>query len=596
MSFPFRVGTSCIAFVLIAGSIACAADTSKADSTSTAGSDADIGLVHRRVKSDLNAAVMRLAGAEDWKSYLQIDELHSALESPLDSNLESIFQAIEFTRKRLIGLHPGLEVQELMDLRNSLNTLSKTLEVELRGTEFRDSLSESRDRLLELTNRDREINSATYRQLAADAAWLEQYGQAPELVSRLKSEFNNPNVILSISSHALELITERDVYENEPIDKTQDGRKITGQAIATGRAFLQPVFGNGAGLGQVVFQGNIESTLNTGQGPASVKLVGNTSLTAVRPVHFSAASFDLDETIPSSCTSLRTAAICTKRNGVGSRLIKRIANRVVEKERPEATSDLNMEVVETFTQQFDEEISAEIRAAETDFQKEVFAPLQRLDLNPSNIQFVSSDSDLKIAYRLDGGYGLAAPTPPRYVPSDSIGVLVHESAINRIADRLLAGESFDELAKVLDEFGIKLPEEELDKLPTDLGVDFAERQPITAKFENNMLEITISGDRFRVGKALLVAMNAVIRYEVVQANGETKLVLAGEPEVLPPKNGKSGRFILQRNILKRRLSKELPAEYVVEPFKLPEPGDRLGELQIQNFKTDDGWLQLSFSP
>lgn len=537
-----------------------------------------------------------------WQQFLKLPELLEALtNSQATDQAESTDQhglrkAVSATRARLIGGHKGLEIDELTSLRTALAEYAVAYD-----------LSQSEDALAEFNRQIEELKKllpslatgATtiddYRRMAPIVSWLEQRQQTPALVSLIKSRFNQPNVVITIDDSTVQQLTIQDVHEVESVNEVQDGRHITGQAVATGKAFVVPVSGSYANELQVVFNGTIQTTLNGSQGPVSFQLLGNTALTARRPVLLSRDGFQSLSSVPAACTVLSTQAVCTRRNGVGSKLIRKIAKNMIDKERPEAQADLNVEATQGFLTEFEKEIDLEIASAESDFREDLIAPLVRMDLDPEQLDFRTSASNLKIQMKIDGGYGLAATAPlPESSVEDDIRVAVHESVIDRVADRMLAGEEISDFTKLADDLGFSLSEEDLAQMPDDIGITFADQQPVTAEFEGDMLTITIRGKRFRLGRNLLVAMKAVIRYHVAAEGGRLRLTLAGEPEVLPPdRGGRSGRFFAQKNVLKRRLQKDLPAEQILEPFDLPEPADGLGMIQFVNSTLQKGWLQIS---
>lgn len=532
-----------------------------------------------------------------WSDFLGLDSLRTLVLSEAasesdEANREAVEEALEFSRRRLIGDHVGLEIPQIVALRSALRQLSieerllKNREAnELKFKTAVDAIADAYRQPLDAYER--------YVAIEAPVAWLEFHGQADELVRIVKREYSHPNVIVDISKDTLKRMTLKDVYEVEPIDECEDGRHITGQAVATGQAFLQPVGGTQGNECQIVFSGTIRSTLRGKEGPVSFQLIGDTAVTAYRPVLMSDDRFQALSSLPVAATCLRTDQICTKRNGMGARMIRKIAARMIDKEQPEAQQDLNKKAVESFVEKFEEEIDEELLDAERDFQEDIANPIARMDLTSTPIGFHASTEGLQLALKLDGGYGVTAPSIP---PTDSVAgdfrVAVHESTVNRLADHLLAGEEISNFPQMAKELGVELDEQALDSLPSDIGIEFAEEKPLTVEFANSVLAVTLRGQRYRIGRLVLVAMNATIRYRVQSKDGRLVLTMEGEPEITAPSGGRGARFIQQRRILKARLLKDLPKEEILEPFDLPSPADAIGKVKFALSNVDGGWLQL----
>ncbi len=574
--------------------------------------------------------------ANAWRGFLQLSELRQMLVQheppafqPIDlqdrdykhTDAETLYldrlQQLRTMAAKFIGKHEGLERSPLLRVRASLKQLVLATELSVDAS-LEEVFKAKRNAIIELLAQPNLGDIEFHRQLAQLASWLDQYDQAEAWTADAIARWSRPNLRLGISREAMQHVTIRSVCETKPIHEIEDGRRITGQALATGHAYMVPIDSTstsmlGHGLisqCRVEFDGNIQSSLNGSEGPISFGLLGNTRLTTYLPVAFSTKSFVVFPIQATSSTNLQTRHVSTRRNGIGSRLVRKVATRVIEKKRPESERGLDEGAVERFSKSFMEDVTKEIREAEIDFKSDMIAALDRVDMQPHDFQFVGDASKLEVQMTLNGGFGLGAsplPPPPITAPVSLIPsprmtprvaadlyVQVHESTVDRIAQRMLAGETVRDFSAVIRAAGFALSEDQAAELPKDLVIELANDRPVTATFDNDMLKLVVRCAAFQVGRARPVALNIVIRYRVTVDAGKLRLDLEGEPEITPPETGSTIRFITLKNVVARRLEPEIPKSKSFDGFNLPAPADRLGYVWFDTAHAENGWMTITF--
>ncbi|MEM6364350.1 MAG: hypothetical protein AAF745_07985 [Planctomycetota bacterium] len=539
---------------------------------------------------DVESYLLQHDPSGQWRLYLQLDALANALS--VGELSEAARAVIDEAYDRMFANIPGLETPAILSLRRSLRTVIQ-VDAHLQQTELADVFRvKQRELVSRLGEPDSVRNLNWFRDVQALIAWFDEHEQAATAVVAAKALFSRPNMIAAISAPALAQVTRRPVDESEPICEMSDGRLIHGRAVATGVAEMIPSTADPAQC-RIVFDGQVRSTLNGSEGPVVFRLGGLTRLHVEQPVTLSVDAFAMQSTLPNASTQLWTDRVATKRQFPGSRLVRSIARRMIAKERPVARQSLNENSRDQFVEQFQADVAAEMAEAFAEFQSELISPLDRLDVRPDDLQFVGMPDRLQTRMTLTGGYGLGAPghVSSRMQETD-LAVSIHESVVNRLAQRLLAGETFTDLAQLAQTSGIELTDEQLAKLPDDFAITFSDQQPVTARIEDDVIEITVRGAGYEVGGAVLVAMNATIRYRVVVEEGHLVLLLDGEPVVTPPADGESGRFYLQKNVLEKRLINELPSRATIDPIEFPPPADRLGLGRFASAIVDAGWFQI----
>ncbi|MCM2374317.1 hypothetical protein [Aporhodopirellula aestuarii] len=581
----------------------------------------------------LNELVLYLgegSNAEAWKQFLQLGELRELLTTlptptfaPIDFDAPDVepsesetdyleqIQQIRVVAARLIGKHEGLERGVITRLRESIKDVVLASELMVDAT-LEESFNSRRDAIVELLASPHQNDLAFYRELLPLASWMDQYGQAVSWTPYAKSSWSRPNLRLSISAAAMRHVTMRPIREIKPIDECDDGRRITGRALVIGTAYMAPVNSVFTGISynqppqcQILFDGNIESTLNGSEGPVSFGLIGNTLMRAQTPVMLSTNGFTVLPIQTSSSTHLRTRHVSTRRNGVGSRLIRKIATNVIEKKQPESQRNLDIGAVERFSKSFMEDVAQEILEAEMDFKSDVLAAMDRADIRPIDFHFVGSAEKLKIDMTLNGGFGLGAPplSPPPIIPhlptfspraDPDMTIQLHESVVERVAQRMLAGETISDFSALFKSAGLPISEEQDDEIPDDILIELTDDLPVKARFENDTLELVVRCDRFQVGRASPIAVDFTLRYHVRIEAGNVKFELLDDPKVTPPENRRAGvRFYTLKNVVARRLKKDVPKEQTIDGFDLDPPADRLGHLSFDTAEVKDGWMTLT---
>ena len=163
---------------------------------------------------------------------------------------------------------------------------------------------------------------------------------------------------------------------------------------------------------------------------------------------------------------------------LGVDLIRKIAKKAIAKEHPAARRDLDKKSREKFVKQFQGDVAEEMLEAWNDLQSDLFAPLDRLDVRPKDFDFKTNASGLVARMTINGGFGLGATSPPDEPPLiGDLGVSIHESVINRMAQRMLAGETITDFQKLAKSSGVKLTPEQIEEIPDDVSIRLAERPP-----------------------------------------------------------------------------------------------------------------------
>ncbi|MEM9365375.1 MAG: hypothetical protein AAGD07_05215 [Planctomycetota bacterium] len=537
---------------------------------------------------------------EGWQDYLRLESLRSRLLTSgpaitwTEVDVTRLRLDLDKARERLIRNHPGVETASLVRLRDALHALSLALRLKHDKAVSHRFERVRNDMLERLQSKDVGLVQQR-REIVRAASWLDEFGQAQEAVSLLRPYCAHPNVVVRLTAGAIEAVTKNEVRKTEPINRSSDGRRITGEALVTGNVWMAPAAPLRDAHLQVVFDGSVRSTLDGKQDPVSFRMVGDTDLRVRQPILMRPEQFLLQAVETQSRTRVHSERIAVGVDGVVGRIIRRLAVREMQDERSTTEAELDKGTRDRFVASFREDVADQINKNHARFEDGILLPLARMDLQSRTLGFESDGDSLQLAMLVNGGFGLGASGNPN-LPSAStadIQIAIHETSFNRVAQRFLAGEIITDLASLARKVGTSLPEGLEESALNQFEVRFADFQPITATFEGGQMRFTCRADAYRVGSVQLVGMNIIIAYQITAEDGNLRFALADKPRVVAPESGRSGRFYVQKNILSRRLQAELPVHRAFPGFQLEDLGQELGELQFVHAACDDGWLQVS---
>ena len=128
------------------------------------------------------------ANAEAWKRYLGWQELQQliATRSPDPA-------AVTSAAMPLFSGQPGLELPAFLELREALVAYNRLLSAQAEP-EMQQRLTEQLIALREALQKAGDDPAAATAEIAARLDWLEQLGQAAELVTRVRQSFDHPNL------------------------------------------------------------------------------------------------------------------------------------------------------------------------------------------------------------------------------------------------------------------------------------------------------------------------------------------------------------------------------------------------------------------
>jgi hypothetical protein len=435
-------------------------------------------------------------------------------------------------------------------------------------------------------------------------ARLEESGQAPATVARIRSAVNRPNLFLDVDESLLGTAVNRAVDETAPINDTVLGTRVRGSGRTTGLVLLDFVPSLQQAMVDLKLDATNHSDTRGSQGPVTVRTLGTTTVGARKRILIDDQRVAALPVEAHADTDTRTAGIGVNKR-FGQRLIRKIASRKIAEMRPQAEAISAAKARERVRTQFEEQTASAIAQASRDYQNKFRRPLMERGWYPELLHMSTSDSRLSVTARKALADQVGAFSAPPAVDSDAVlAARVHETLVNNAAEITLGGRTITQ----------QFIEEQIKKnngtLPEALGNDpdqqpwsitFAKRKPVELDAGDDRVKVTVRGSRFTSGEREFPAMDIWAAYRIEPALGGVRLVRDGDVQIYPPGfvPGGGEKLTVQetslRRILQKRFNKVFKEVVDVEPLKLPGELERAGPLPMEQLVArKDGWVAVGW--
>ena len=499
--------------------------------------------------ADLRTAAQQLeqwlapqgANGEAWLRYLQWDRLRAELRGGGDPDLEQLDQVAA----RLAADHVGLELARFRNLHVAVHRYAEAIRHRQRGS--------------------------------------------------------LPNFRITLSQPVVSTSTEEEIDDASPVTDNILGTAIYGDGRTRGTARMHFVASDEHGALELRLAAKLTTDTTGYNGPVRIYSAGQTWISARKRVHIDATGIRAAPATASATNKIRTKGISSKfRCRLLDGLVRRVAWKRLRKQKSLSDHIAAQHAARDFKQQLDDELAEMLAKANADFQQEIRQPLLDGEAFPRLLQVSTTADQLQVAILQATGEQLGAPAgSPHELQRGDLTLELHASAVNNLTASMLAGVTLTdlEIQQELHELGL------LDEITAKPGKDaiaitLADQDPVSVHIDKGQIALTVRGKRYIAGGRSYPPMNVSIRYHIERLENRLVAKLDGEPEFVPPRFASGGRRrlglreIALKNLLKKRLDRELDPEVVSDGFVLPEPGDRLGKFSYRQLVADEGWLLM----
>jgi hypothetical protein len=573
----------------------------------------------KRTKGELAGAISGLDAflrtgapykAEGWKKYLQWNDLVGIVQSeqPPGDKGGAILT-------KLRASHTGLERPEFTRLRDALARY-----VAATGAAGNEKLQDEYGKRME--ELAAQLDTLAKDRASGDAAlavgrtlgWLENSGQAPELVASIRRAYGRPNFFGYASERLAAAGIDRDVDQVTAVRDNILGTDLHGTARMVGRTTLT-LNENPTAASMSILLGGTAWSNNVGyNGPVTIHSTGTTSVSARKTVMMTSDGLLGYASQASCCTRSNIHDICAKCG-----LIERVAWKRAGQQKGEAEQIASQHAAGRVAGQMDREAGGQIAEQNTRYLEKFRNPLVRRGEFPDELTFSSTRDRLQVRMLQQSAGMLAAPDEAPGIASDhDLALRAHESVVSNFGQGLLGGYELTDLrleklikddlkGELSEELRVTLPDGKLDPEKEPWSIIFAKELPVRAKFSGGKVWMAIRADGFTRGEgdqpgkykpAITELLEISAEYTIEKTAKGATLRRQGEVRVRFPNRTNPEQITLRDSpivtFIRRKFSSLFKEEFVGEGLVLKGEWEKAGRLSLDQIASEGAWLQLGW--
>ncbi|WP_146598245.1 hypothetical protein [Novipirellula aureliae] len=478
------------------------------------------------------------ANGQAWLDYLNLDPIAEAIKE--GESAGKLAQSAFDLRFRLIGNLPGLEVDVLRDLRDSVEQLISAIR-------FRDgdkSVEQLRKQLTDLSARIKELDripsSEDASAISAIIGLIDESNQVTEVVSLFREIFGRPNLAVFAGEPIVTRAINREVNNSRPVQDCILGTRIVGNAHTNGCVTATLLPATGMARIQVALSGHV-TTNNLGyNGPVRLRTSGTGQIAASRVLNINEQGVTFDPIFTNVALNTQIDAI-EHRLGI----VRRIAKKKAAQQKPKADRIALAKFQTQVTNEFAKQTGEASGIKRPDLTTKIMPILKRVSLEEPLRTWGSTADYLFIEATVRKQNQIAsAVAQPRILGSFEMAVQIEESLVDNVFGPLLAGRTvkeseIDELLARRDEgfteqtkIKPQTAQNELasdDKKEPTFEIDFARVQPIVFEARDGKVRLGIRGTRFSTGsRDLNVPMEITAMYQPTRTDDGRAILIRDE--------------------------------------------------------------------
>lgn len=559
----------------------------------------------RRAVQTLDRSLTRGgANGAAWRRFLGWETLEAQLAAA-DPAAASLEELVELNRRFTSG-YRGLETPPFARVERGLERLLREARVlrDPKASERYGTLVDALAQRLERWRANPTGTASELRDIGRVLGWLDDHGQAPELVPVLRTRLSQPNLYARVSREIVASGMRREVDRTTRVVDCILGTAIRGTGHTVGTVEVQLVPNPRQAAFDAVFRGVTHSRTLGSNRSARIHTRGRTEMVAHKRMVFDPG---VGLTALPTRTRARTRTTIT---GIGStapglrgRLVTRIARRKAGQSQGQAEAIGSRHAEALFSSNFDAEARPTVDQANDTYFGRLRRPMFERRQFPERLEFTTTAERIAVLALQANRHQLAAQSlPPELSGDPSLAFQAHESAINNTLFGLFAGETLTQ--ERMEELSVELLGRVPEQLKSDSdqeawSITFDAIEPVGVRFADDGVRIIVKGTRYTSGDGKFGAMNVEAHYQFAEAPEGLVLRRTADLEILPPgfKPGEQKLALRQttlRNLLKRRFGKLFQTEIKLDGFGLPEAFRQAGTFYSTQHASRDGWLLLAW--
>ncbi len=534
---------------------------------------------------------------ENWKAYLQWEILSAEVLGDDAPDIRSLAAAY----RRLRANHQGLEMPVFGRVRRALRRTIYHANLR-RQDQPAESYARQLERLAaELDAYQSRPDELTAFQIGRRLGLIEDLGHSPQLAQTVRQQLSHPNLRVHVAAPMITAASARPVSRVQPVSDYILGTSISGTANTSATVQARPVASMDRARIDLVLRGTALSNTIGVNGPVCIYANGCTEYSASRAVYLTREGLAAGSASADASTRSNIRSIRSRRQGIGSRLIERVAWKRAGQQKGQAERIASAHAEQRIATEFTRESLDQLSQGQRDFEQQLKLPLLRRDEYPEYLRTWSTSDGIGLEILQASTAQIGAPTvaPPIDEETD-LALRVHESYFNNLAAGMLGGYKLRDAElkeRVLEVRGELPPQMQKEQEPW--AITFEETRPIVVRFDDQQWSVTIRGRRYEFGDRIFGEMNITAVYSIDTTDEGVVFRRQGDVEILPPDFDKeqdslSAPQTALRGILTKRLADVFQAE--IKPTGLELPGElkRLGRLALSEISSDDGWFGVGW--
>jgi hypothetical protein len=530
----------------------------------------------------------------DWRRFLQL----GTLEQQLGKNPPNL-AALDGVYAQFASGREGLELAPLAKVREALKEYLLAVRA-LSNPALMASYQEVMDRLAARIEQYRQAPSAeAAAAINRSLQFIIDAGQPERVAVAIQRNFSYPNVYLRVSADLIAAGIDRPVSYAAPVNDVILGTTVYANSMTTGKIKARLVPSPNQAVVDMLFQGSVVSN--------SIGYAGNVQLQSLSCASVSGRKSLLMD--PLGAATLPAVSAANTNNDVrgiqaNSGIAERAAWRRVSEQKAEAEQEASRHTEQRVNQRLDEEANRGIGDLNRRYQERIRGPLTEHNLFPRLAAFSSTADATHVAATEGRVTELAAPWgAPEADGVGDFSAQVHQSAVVNAGNDGYAGATVaqEPFMRTLEDYLGKVPEQlqDRDKSPP-WAITLAARDPISARFDNDLVTFTLRGQAYTSGDMHQPAMNVTAVYAIQRTGQGVKFVRQGPLAIFPPgyEPGKGQSLSVPeqrlRTQLERRFGRVFEPEITPKPLTLSGNWKKAGQLGLVAARAHAGWLALTW--
>ncbi|MBL8828663.1 MAG: hypothetical protein JNM18_16910 [Planctomycetaceae bacterium] len=563
----------------------------------------------RDVVKALDAVDAHLAKAsaevrQGWLDYLHLGEVR---ELNTLSSLDEKLTALEKLRLRMTVDRPGLEAAPLLQLRSAAQKYANALQWSTLDVprETQSQLAKLRTLLDKYAVKP---DRATAEQLGATLAWLENGGQATQLVAAIREQWSHPNFVLQIQESFAAHYAKKNVEQTS--DQVTNVLGTITRGPAATKAKLAVEFRPNEQQAEIWLRlhGEIHADQNVGRnGPATIYSASVTDFTAIKPIVIDPqlgiagrhAFAEADTKVQIRQIQVDPKHFKNLLDGPFTKAAWKKSRKIHGAAEHEASRIAGNRVAE----QLEEQSTTSILTGQQTIGHYLFVGPQRAGETIA-LSSRSTDDALQICLQVAGSHQLAAPGGlPTLDPHAPISTAIHESMLSNLSARYaLQGathddEAIEKLAKMLAG-EVPIPLRVYSSSPY-WAVTLDVEHPLTLAFDDGQIELTIHTRRWRLEEREFdCPLEIHVRYGVEATKFGARFTRTSPVTITPLSSHKLSEE--ERQVLLPLVEKKAAAMFPesgrFNNLIMPDGGTfgPIGDLKLHKLTCDEGWLTMEY--